>query len=145
MKGQKVMHSHQSDLWTTPQDLFDQLNLEFKFNLDATATADNTKCSRYITPQMDALSCDWTGNVWVNPPYSQCADFVAKACAEVEANHAAVVVMLLPCRTDTRWFHRFVYGKHEIRLIKGRLKFGDGKNPAPFPSLLVIFRRPLEP
>ena len=51
----------------------------------------------------------------------------------------ATVVMLLPARTDTRWFHDYIYGKAEVRFIRGRLKFGGSKNSAPFPSMVVIF------
>ena len=90
----------------------------------------------------DALTTLWMPrSYWCNPPYSRCREFVAKAAQERE-RVGALTVMLLPSRTDTRWFHDHVWQKPgvEIRFIKGRLKFGDGKNSAPFPSMVVVFR-----
>lgn len=77
--------------------------------------------------------------VFVNPPYSEISDWVEKAYRETK-NDNTLVVMLIPSRTDTRYFHNYIYQRTEIRFVKGRLKFGDGKNSAPFPSMLVIFR-----
>ena len=78
--------------------------------------------------------------VFCNPPYGRELPKWVKKCFE-ESKRAEIIVMLIPARTDTRWFHDYIYGKAEIRFIKGRLKFGDGKSRAPFPSMLVIYRK----
>lgn len=135
-----TMFSSATDLWATPQDFFDSLNDEFHFELDACAVPENAKCERYITPDMDGLTQDWDANsIWCNPPYGrEVGKWVAKAARE--AMEGKTVVMLLPARTDTRWFHQYIYHKAEIRFIPGRLRFGGAKNVAPFPSMVVIFR-----
>jgi len=140
MRGQEVLHSKKSDEWVTPQQVFDKLNEEFFFSLDAAATSENAKCQKYFTKEDNALFQQWFGNVWLNPPYSRCKDFVKKAYEEVLEGNCKLVVLLIPSRTDTRWFHEYIYGQAEIRFIKGRLKFSDSKNAAPFPSMLVIFK-----
>ena len=118
-----VMFSNAKEEWETPQDLFDALNSEFHFTVDVSALPENAKCARYYTPEIDGLSQDWSGErVWCNPPYGKKAvGFVKKA-----ATTKALVVMLLPARTDTRWFHDYIYHNPaaEIRFLKGRLKFG---------------------
>jgi len=131
------MFSSKTDMWATPQDFFDKLNKEFGFNLDVCATAENAKCARYFTEQDDGLKKDWGGALcWCNPPYGRkIGEWVKKA------SESDFCVMLLPARTDTRWFHDYIYGKTEIRFLKGRLKFGDSKNSAPFPSMVVVFRK----
>lgn len=137
MKGHKQLFSNKSDEWETPQDLFDELNREFDFYGDLAANEKNSKCAIHVE---NAFSLD---RVFVNdlfyfcnPPYSRCKDFV-KLVAENKLN----CVMLLPARTDTKWFHEYVYNKPnvEIRFIKGRLKFSNSKNSAPFPSMIAIF------
>ena len=136
-----VLFSSASDVWATPQDLFDELNKEFGFNLDPCALPDNAKCEKYFTPEINGLSQCWGGNVvFCNPPYGrQIYDWVKK-CYEESRKPGTTVVMLIPARTDTRYFHEFIYHKaKEIRFIKGRLKFGNAKNAAPFPSMIVIF------
>ena len=88
---------------------------------------------------MDSLSSG--GRVWCNPPYGrEIAKWVQKGFESVQAGAASVCVMLLPARTDTKWFHSYVYNKAEIRFVKGRLKFGNSKNSAPFPSMVVVFK-----
>lgn len=132
----QVMYSSKTDLWETPQDFFNLLDNEFHFTLDACAIATNAKCERYFTPEDDGLAQEWSGVVWCNPPYgSAIKKWVAKA-----ASANCTVVMLLPARTDTQWFHDYIYCQAEIRFVKGRLKFGGGKNSAPFPSMIVVFR-----
>lgn len=134
-----VMFSSQSDMWETPQDLFDKLNEEFHFNLDVCAIASNAKCAAFYSPEQNGLIQPWHGRCWCNPPYGrQVGKWVKKAydTAYIDGN---LVVMLLPARTDTKWFHEYIYGKAEIRFLKGRLKFGGSKNSAPFPSMIVIF------
>lgn len=134
-----AMFSSATDLWATPQDFFDSLNDEFHFELDACAVPENTKCERYITPDMDGLTQNWdASSIWCNPPYGrEVGKWVAKAARE--AMEGKTVVMLLPARTDTRWFHQYIYHKAEIRFIRGRLKFGSSMNNAPFPSMICIF------
>ena len=138
-----VMFSSQSDMWETPQEFFDKLNQEFHFNLDACALPENAKCTKYYTPKQDGLSQPWSGVVWCNPPYGrEIGSWVRKGF--FAAVNGATVVMLLPARTDTKWFHEYIYGKAEIRFVKGRLKFGESKNSAPFPSMVAVFRPKME-
>ena len=135
------MFSSATDNWSTPQDFFDKLNDEFHFTLDVCADETNHKCEHYYTKEIDGLSRPWIGTVWCNPPYGRkIGQWVRRALfASVAGN---TVVMLLPARTDTKWFHDYIYKRDnvEIRFIKGRLKFGGCKNSAPFPSMVVIFR-----
>lgn len=135
-----VMFSSKTDLWETPQDFFRALDSEYHFDTDACALPENAKCRNYYTPEMDGLNQDWIGVCWCNPPYGRkIGDWVRKASES--ADTGATVVMLLPARTDTKWFHEYIYGRAEIRFIRGRLKFGGSQNAAPFPSMVVIFRR----
>lgn len=137
-----VMFSSKSDLWATPQYFFDDLNEEFHFTLDVCALPENAKCEKFYTPEMDGLSLPWTGVCWCNPPYGRVVgQWVRRAYLSVATGYAETVVMLLPARTDTRWFHDYIYCKAEIRFVKGRLKFGASNNSAPFPSMVVIFRK----
>jgi phage N-6-adenine-methyltransferase len=131
--------SSRSDDWPTPQAFYDELAREFGgFDLDPCASADNAKCPRFFTPANDGLTQEWAGRVFMNPPYGRSiGDWMRKAYESAQAG--ALVVCLVPSRTDTRWWHDYA-AKGEVRFIKGRLKFGDGKHPAPFPSAVVIFR-----
>ncbi|MCL2650773.1 MAG: phage N-6-adenine-methyltransferase [Candidatus Azobacteroides sp.] len=137
----KVLFSSQNNDWSTPQAFFDKLNEEFHFTLDACALPENAKCKLYFTPEMDGLSRSWSDHTaFVNPPYGkQIAAWVEK-CYHESCKENTKVVLLIPARTDTVYFHRFIYKKaEEIRFIKGRLKFGNAKNSAPFPSMVVIY------
>ena len=135
-----VMYSSKSDDWTTPDDFYKKLDNEFHFDLDPCASDENHKCDTYFTKFQDGLSKDWGGyHVFCNPPYSEISKWVSKCFYESRKDNT-VVVLLIPARTDTRYFHDYIYHRTEIRLVKGRLKFGDGKNSAPFPSMIVIFR-----
>lgn len=127
-----------TDEWATPQGLFDKLNAVFNFTLDVCATPDNTKCAKYFTKEQDGLKQDWGGAViWCNPPYGREIGKWVERCAK----HRGVAVMLVPARTDTRWWHDYINGNPDaqVRFLKGRLKFGNSKNSAPFPSAIVIF------
>jgi phage N-6-adenine-methyltransferase len=140
-KTMQTMFSSKTDLWSTPQDLFDRLNNEFHFTLDVCANEYNHKCDNYYTKEQDGLNQPWIGTVWCNPPYGrEISQWVKKAF--LASVNGSTVVMLLPSRTDTKWFHDYIYKRNnvEIRFIKGRLKFGDSKNSAPFPSMIVIFK-----
>ena len=129
--------------WTTPKGLFDELNQEFNFNLDAASTHENALCENHFTINENGLQRAWGGyNVFCNPPYDNLKAWCKKAYEE--RNNANLIVMLIPARTDTIAFHEYIYGKAEIRFIKGRLKFGESQNYAPFPSMIVIFRKDQE-
>jgi site-specific DNA-methyltransferase (adenine-specific) len=138
-----VMFSSATDQWATPQDFFDKLDEEFHFTLDPCADESNHKCERYFTKERDGLLQDWSGErVFCNPPYGrETQHWVRKCFTEVVNGLCPLAVMLIPARTDTRWFHDYIYKKAEIRFVKGRLKFGDSANSAPFPSMVVIFKK----
>ena len=128
----KVLFSSKTDNWSTPQWLYNELNVEFNFDLDPCPL-------RSLT---DGLDIDWVGNVFVNPPYSNISAFLEKGKQELEKGNAKLIVFLLASRTDTKWFHKYIYKNPncEFRFIKGRLKFGESKNSAPFPSMICIFK-----
>lgn len=136
-----VMFSSKTDQWSTPQDFFDTLNEEFNFTLDPCADEFNHKCEKYFNEQQNGLIQDWSGNVvFCNPPYGKAIKDWVKKCYEESQKPNTRVVMLIPARTDTTYFHDYIYGKAELRFIRGRLKFGNSKNSAPFPSMVVIFK-----
>ena len=139
MEDSAAQFTSKSHEWGTPKDLFDKLNEEFHFTLDPCASKENAKCNKFYTIRENGLAQDWSNNiVFCNPPYgNQIAKWVRKSY--FEAQKGAIVVMLIPSRTDTKWWHEFVF-EGEVRFIKGRLKFSDGKQCAPFASCLVIFR-----
>lgn len=123
-----VMFSSATDLWATPQDFFNELHAEFHFDLDVCALPENAKCATYYTPEQDGLKQPWTGTVWCNPPYGrQIGKWVERGAQA--AQNGATVVMLLPARTDTRWFHDYIYNNPlaQIRFVRGRLKFGEAR------------------
>ena len=132
--------SSNTDEWATPQMFFDELNIEFNFTLDPCCTHENAKCKKYYTKEQDGLKQDWSKDiVFCNPPYGKKISEWVKKCYE-ENQKGATVVLLIPARTDTKYFHEYIYKQHEIRFIKGRLHFNDGKQSAPFPSMVVIMR-----
>ena len=129
--------------WVTPQELFDELNEEFNFDLDVCATKENAKCKKYYTKQQDGLNRKWSYRNWMNPPYGrEISKWVKKAYEEASGENNNITVALLPARTDTKWFHNYIYDREfvQIRFLKGRLKFSNSKNSAPFPSMIVIFK-----
>ena len=146
----KACLSSDKNYWETPTDFYNKLNEEFQFTLDPCSSEENHKCDKYYTKEQDGLKKSWGGEtVFVNPPYG-----ITDTKLWVEKCHEeskkAIVVMLIPSRTDTRWFHDCIYKKHEIRFIKGRLKFELNGEPmrdkngrvqsAPFPSMLVVMK-----
>lgn len=138
--NKQALFTSNSDEWETPKDFFDELNKEFNFDLDVCATNENHKCNNYFTKDTDGLSQNWEGKrVFCNPPYSEIKKWVAKSWYETRKDNT-LVVLLIPARTDTKYFHNYILNRSEIRFVKGRLKFGDSKNSAPFPSMVVIFR-----
>lgn len=137
----KGMFSNNDNEWETPQELFDSLNNQFHFKLDAAASDANHKCMPYLTKEMDSLTCDWLvdsggGAVWLNPPYKGVIKWVDKIVEEQAKG--TVIVALLPSRTDTKWFHKVIEHASGVLFIKGRLKF-SGKGSAPFPSVIMVF------
>lgn len=127
--------------WETPQEFFDELNKEFNFTLDPCCTKKTAKCKKYYTKENNGLSKNWDNEiVFMNPPYGRVIKDWIKKASEARGG---VVVCLLPARTDTIYFHKYIYHKAKIRFIKGRLKFGGlqkGSGSAPFPSMVVIFK-----
>jgi site-specific DNA-methyltransferase (adenine-specific) len=146
MVGQALFSSSGNE-WETPDWLWEELDIEFNFDLDAAASEENAKLSFYYTEEDDALGQPWYNrvegvcNIWVNPPYGRgIVEWVRKAY--IESQRGATVVVLLPARTDTAWFHDWVLGRAEIRFLRGRLKFSGSENSAPFPSMVVVYRPP---
>lgn len=134
-----VHFSSETDMWATPQHLFDQLNEKFRFETDVCATAENAKCSEFYTVEQNGLVQDWRGVCWMNPPYGRTIGAWVKKAHDSAVQNGATVVCLVPARTDTKWWHEHcMHG--EITFIRGRLKFGKATNPAPFPSAVVVFR-----
>ena len=140
---QKVMFSSKSNEWETPQDFFDKLDKKYKFTLDPCATHENHKCDKYYTIEDNGLAQNWEGEkVFVNPPYGDIGKWVEKAYEEAAKNNA-LVALLIPSRTDTKYWHNYVMkGASTIYFVKGRLKFQNGSqslNTAPFPSVVIVF------
>lgn len=127
--------------WATPRAFFDALDAEFHFTLDPCATPENAKCARYFTREQDGLAQDWGGQkVFCNPPYGRAIKDWVRKCWEESRKPGTLCVMLIPARTDTAYFHDYIYKKaREIRFIRGRLHFNESKAGAPFPSMVVIF------
>lgn len=126
-------------MWATPQKVFDELDKEFHFTLDPCAVAENAKCEKFFSPEDDGLLQDWGGyTIFCNPPFSQMKRWVEKCSLEAGKENTKVV-MLIPARTDTSYFHDYIYHKAEIRFIRGRLHYNESKQGAPFPSMIVIF------
>lgn len=140
----EVMFSSKSDTWETPQDLFDSLDSIYKFETDVCATFENRKCENYYSPEMNGLSQSWNGSCWMNPPYGrEIGKWIKKAFEESEH---CLVVALLPARTDTKWFHKYIYNQQGVSVVflKGRLRFKGAEASAPFPSMIVTFNRKYE-
>jgi hypothetical protein len=125
------------DDWETPVELYQELDNRFHFTFDP--------CP--ISPQEDGLNIEWHGSVFCNPPYSEVSNWIAKGYNEIISGHVDCLVFLVYAKTDTRWFHTYIYKNPiiswEIEFIKGRVKFGNhGKrSPAPFPSMLLIYQK----
>ena len=141
-----MMSSENMD-WETPQEFFDELDKEFHFTLDPCATKKTAKCKKFYTKEDDGLIQDWFGEtVFCNPPYGSAIKNWVKKCYQESKNKSTAVVMLIPARTDTIYFHKYIYNQSEIRFIKGRLKFGGKKESgsAPFPSMIVVFNKKIK-
>ncbi len=138
-----LMFSSKKMDWETPQDFFDKLNKKFKFDLDACASDENHKLDNYFTELDNSLEQEWGGNVFINPPYGRSMhNFVEKAYQEHLRDVDRFIVMLIPARTDTTYWHNFIQDKATIKFLRGRLKFevdGVATDAAPFPSALVVY------
>lgn len=137
-KPMNVHFSSRTDEWPTPHKFFDEVVRTWgEFDLDPCATPENAKAKRYFTKEDDGLSKKWTGKVWMNPPYGRSIGLWMQKAYESSLG-GALVICLVPARTDTAWWHDYAM-QGTVRFIRGRIKFGDSKNSAPFPSALVVF------
>lgn len=140
----KVLFSRKSDEWATPQHIYNKLNYQYNFTLDPASDGINAKCNKFYTAQQDGLVQSWNGEtVFVNPPYSKTYDWVRKAYHE--AFSGTTSVLLVPARMDSKWVHEFCLDPFvckSLTFIRGRLKFGNSKNSAPFPSMIIEFGNP---
>ena len=140
MSDRNVHFSSSKDLWYTPQKFFDTMDDRHSFTIDVCATADNAKCDKFFTKEDNALAQKWEGRCWMNPPYGRgIGAWISKAYQESLEDYCEIVVCLIPSRTDTAWWHDYVM-KGDIEFIRGRLKFGESINSAPFPSAIVVFK-----
>lgn len=138
---QRALFSSATDDWATPPEVYRALRLEFRFTLDPCSSHLNAKCERHYTKADDGLTQDWGDHVvFMNPPYGrEIGRWMRKAYDS--SRKGATVVCLVQARTDTRWWHQFAM-KGEIRLLPGRIRFGEARHTAPFPSAVVVFRPP---
>lgn len=136
----KGLFSSNSNEWATPSDFYKELDAEFHFNLDPCCTDENAKCERHFTKEQNGLIQDWGGaRVFCNPPYGREISKWVEKCYKESLKPNTLVAMLIPARTDTSYFHQWIYHKAEIRFIRGRLHFNDSKQGALFPSMVVIY------
>jgi phage N-6-adenine-methyltransferase len=126
--------------WETPPELFKQYDEKYHFDIDVCASPENTKCKRYFTAAEDGLAQPWLGTCWMNPPYGRGVEPWIKKAYE-SAITGAIVVALLPARTDTHWFHEYIWHKAEIEFLRGWVRFvmGEKSGPATFPSMIVVW------
>tara|TARA_R110000772_G_scaffold247018_1_gene360766 strand:- start:396 stop:842 length:447 start_codon:yes stop_codon:yes gene_type:complete len=144
MKGQKVLFSSGNDSWSTPASTYYDLDKEFNFDFDPCPLNTRVKLENSLFPDdnitevYNGLNVEWGTNTFCNPPYSEITKWIDKAF--IEYKKGKNIVLLVPSRTDTKWFHKYILPHaKEIRFVKGRLKFGGCKNAAPFPSMIIIF------
>mgnify|MGYP003641007183 CR=1 FL=1 len=149
-RTQQTIFSSKSAEWETPDDFFVRLDKKFKFTLDPCSTSLNAKCPKYYTEAQDGLSQDWGGQqVFVNPPYGREMKKWVKKAFDESCKPKTTVVMLIPARTDTRYWHEYCMKADTIYFVKGRLHFKNKviadyaaktkTSPAPFPSAVVVF------
>ena len=141
----KVHFSSEKNNWETPRKFFNELDQKYNFNLDVASDGKNAKTKKYYTEEEDGLKQKWEGRVFCNPPYGrEIKHWIEKAYNESKKDYNELIVLLIPARTDTKYWHDYIFNKaSEIIFIKGRLKFeinGISTNPAPFPSALVIYK-----
>jgi len=133
------LFTSRSEEWETPNYVYLPLNSEFKFQVDVCATTENAKCKIYFDKSVDGLKSEWSPfRCWMNPPYGrEISKWMKKAFTE--SQRGALVVCLIPSRTDTKWWHNWVMKSSEVRFVSGRINFSTSKNSAPFPSCIVIY------
>lgn len=137
----KALFSSIKNDWSTPPNLFNELNTVYNFTLDPCCSVDNAKCITFFTENDNGLDQSWKGyTVFMNPPYGKTIKAWMCKAYEEHKKHGITVVCLVPARTDTSWWHDYAMKAKEIMFIRGRVKFGNGKGSAPFPSAIVIFR-----
>jgi site-specific DNA-methyltransferase (adenine-specific) len=143
VRRQRSVHfSSASCEWSTPPELFAELDREFSFTLDVCATADNAKCARFYSRAEDGLAQPWTGRVFCNPPYGRSiGKWLERAREAAQSGEADLVVCLVPARVDTSWWHDTA-ATGEVRFLRGRIRFGGTASGAPFPSAVVVFKGP---
>ena len=140
-KINEALFSSKKQDWETPIDFFNKLNEIFKFEIDVAASDNNAKCEKYFTEKINGLEQKWEGTCWMNPPYGrEQIKWIEKAYKE--SQNGATVVCLIPARPDTKVWQDVIFKKAiAVCFVKGRLKFGGGKESAPFPSALVVFSK----
>jgi phage N-6-adenine-methyltransferase len=138
------LFTSRTEEWETPSYIFLSLNKEFNFQVDVCATSENAKCKVFFDKSVDGLKREWSPfRCWMNPPYGRnISSWMKKAFGE--SQRGALVVCLIPSRTDTKWWHHWVMKSAEVRFVSGRISFGSSKQSAPFPSCIVIYYPELE-
>ena len=137
------MATSKTDDWASPREMVEAWSKTHgPFTFDPCASETNATALEYLTEQDNGLMHPWKGKIWFNPPYGRVlSHWMEKANLELDSGRVELIVALLPARTDTRWFHNHVLARrHTVQFIKGRVKYGNGKSPAPFPSIIVIMR-----
>ena len=144
-RGSMAVHyMSETPEWPTPKEFFARLHAQYNFTLDPCSTHANAKCPKHYTVAENGLAQSWQGErVFMNPPYGREIGAWMKKAYE-ESKGSALVVCLVPARTDTAWWHDYA-AKGEVTFVRGRLKFGDGQNSAPFPSAVVLFKPSNDP
>lgn len=139
MKAKQALFTSNSNEWETPLSLFDELNKQFNFTLDPASTSENALCDNFYTKEDNGLVQSWENEtVYCNPPYGrEITEWAKKACKE--SKKGTNIVMLIPARTDTIYWHEYVFNKANIYFFKGRLKFSGSKTSAPFPSAIACY------
>ncbi|MCS6093931.1 adenine methyltransferase [Lactobacillus sp. LMY-20] len=141
----KALFTSNKEDWETPQDFYDRLNNKYRFKWDLAASDDNAKCSCYFTRDDNSLEQDWeglSGNLFLNPPYGRELKLWVQKAATTKLKDKQNIVMLIPSRTDTSYWHDYIFNHAEIKFLRGRLKFevdGVSGDSAPFPSAVVIY------
>ena len=142
----KSLFTSNKECWETPQDFYDRLNTKYHFEWDLAASDNNAKCDHYFTRDDNSLEQDWgelSGNMFLNPPYGRQLKLWVKKASETQLKREQLLVMLIPARTDTSYWHDYIFNHAEIEFLRGRLKFevdGVSGDSAPFPSALVIYK-----
>lgn len=144
-----VHYSSASAEWYTPPDLFNEWNIKYgPFDLDPcpAATSPIKKLIPISCANKSGLTSSWFGRVYCNPPYGrEIGQWTRKAQQEIQNPNTDIIVMLVPARTDTAWWHEAIDAGAQPVFLRGRIKFWGPESPykssAPFPSALLIFKK----